>query len=245
MDMSTIRGRRSQRCQPQLLKITVATQDTVTHLVPAIRRVAREVPGAAEQIAAVCAGHDYSGPGKPKTGWDDPAAKDALVSALVNDANAVVAALQGRDLDERADSALALLALVAGQDVEPAEGPDGRWRIAHKVAGDRVISAVDPGCPTHLQFPGAAASTWPPTRTPGSSPMRSGPWPLARRTPTRRWRKSSWPPKPPTATATAAARTHREPPAATAAVTRRPACLVRRLRLRHRGPARRDREGRP
>ena len=101
MDMSTIRGRRSQRCQPQLLKITVANQDTVTHLVPAIRRVAREVPGAAEQIAAVCAGHDYSGPGKPKTGWDDPAAKDALVSALVNDANAVVAALQGRDLDER------------------------------------------------------------------------------------------------------------------------------------------------
>ena len=33
--------------------------------------------------------------------------------------------------------ALALLALVAGQDVEPAEGSDGtdgRWRIARKVA---------------------------------------------------------------------------------------------------------------
>ena len=40
-----------------------------------------------------------------------------------------------------------LLALVAGQDVEPAEGSDGtdgRWRIAKKVAGDRVISTVDP-----------------------------------------------------------------------------------------------------
>ena len=52
-----------------------------------------------------------------------------------------------RDLDERAASALALLALVAGQDVEPAEGSDGRdgrWRIARKVAGDRVISTVDP-----------------------------------------------------------------------------------------------------
>ena len=36
---------------------------------------------------------------------------------------------------------MALLALVAGQDVEPAEGSDGtdgRWRIARKVAEDRV-----------------------------------------------------------------------------------------------------------
>ena len=47
-------------------------------------------------------------------------AKNALVSALVNDANAVVTALEGRELDERAASAVALLALVAGQDVEPA-----------------------------------------------------------------------------------------------------------------------------
>jgi hypothetical protein len=40
-----------------------------------------------------------------------------------------------------------LLALVAGQDVEPAEGSDGtdgRWRIARRVAGDRVISVNDP-----------------------------------------------------------------------------------------------------
>ena len=40
-----------------------------------------------------------------------------------------------------------MLALVAGQDVEPAEGSDGtdgRWRIARQVAPDRVISTVDP-----------------------------------------------------------------------------------------------------
>src|SRR5216684_3671662 len=113
----------------------------------ASRKVAREVPGAAEQIARVCTGHDYSKPGKPAIDWDDPAAKDALVSALVNDANAVVAALQDSDLEERAASALALLALVAGQDVEPAagsDGRDGRWRIARKVAEDRVVSTVDP-----------------------------------------------------------------------------------------------------
>ena len=35
-------------------------------------------------------------PGKPKIDWDDPAAKDALVSALVSDANAVVAAFGRR-----------------------------------------------------------------------------------------------------------------------------------------------------
>jgi hypothetical protein len=39
--------------------------------------------------------------------------------------------------------AVALLALVAGQDVEPGERP-GSWRIARRVAPDRVISTVDP-----------------------------------------------------------------------------------------------------
>jgi hypothetical protein len=146
-ETGVLKGRRRRAVDSTILADAVATQDTVTQLVAAIRKVAREVPGAAEQIAVVCTGHDYSRPGKPKIDWDDPAAKDALVTGLVNDANAVVAALQDRDLDERAAGALALLALVAGQDVEPAEGSDstdGRWRIARKVAGDRVISTVDP-----------------------------------------------------------------------------------------------------
>jgi hypothetical protein len=128
----------------------VTLQNTITQLISAIRRVAREVPGAAEQIAAVCTSHDCSKPGKPKIDWDDPAARQELVSALVNDANALVAALEGRKLEEPACSAVALLALVAGQDVEPAEGSDatgGRWRIARKVAEDRVISTVGPRWP--------------------------------------------------------------------------------------------------
>jgi hypothetical protein len=142
-----LRGRRRRAVDSTILADAVATQDTVTQLVSAMRRVAREVPGAADQIAAVCTGHDYSVPGKPKIDWDDPEAREALVSALVNDANAVVAAFGGAELDEPAASALALLALVAGQDVEPAGGSDGtggRWRIARKVAEDRVISTVDP-----------------------------------------------------------------------------------------------------
>jgi hypothetical protein len=142
-----LKGRRRRAADSTILADAVATQDTVTQLVSAIRRVAREVPGAAEQIAAVCTGHDYSKPGKPKIDWDDPAAKDALVSALVNDATALVAAFAKVKLEEPAAFAMALLALVAGQDVEPAEGSDGRdgrWRIARKVAEDRVISTVDP-----------------------------------------------------------------------------------------------------
>src|SRR5713226_3209003 len=146
-ETGVLRGRRRRAVDSTILADAVATQDTVTQLVSAIRKVAREVPGAAEQIAAVCTGHDYSEPGKPKIDWDDPRAKEALVSALVNDANTLVAALDGEGLDERAAGALALLALVAGQDVEPAEGSDGRdgrWRIARKVAEDRTISTVDP-----------------------------------------------------------------------------------------------------
>jgi Transposase domain (DUF772)/Transposase DDE domain len=130
-----------------ILADAVATQDTITQLIAAVRRVGRLVPGAGELISSVCTGHDYAQPGKPRIGWDDPAAKDALVSSLVNDANALLAALAGAGLDEQAASAVGLLALVAGQDVEPAEGSDGtdgRWRIARKVAEDRVISVHDP-----------------------------------------------------------------------------------------------------
>jgi hypothetical protein len=146
-ETGVLKGRRRRAVDSTILADAVATQDTIIQLVAAIRRVARVVPGAAEQIAELCTGHDYSSAGKPQIDWDDPQAKDGLVSALVNDANALVAVLEGRDLDEPGASAAALLALVAGQDVEPAEGSDGtdgRWRIARKVAEDRVISTVDP-----------------------------------------------------------------------------------------------------
>src|SRR6266508_3984924 len=146
-ETGVLAGRRRRAVDSTILADAVATQDTITQLIAAIRRVARQVPGAAAKIQAVCTGHDYTTPGKPKIDWEDPAAKDALVSALVNDAGALVAALQDAELDERAQAAVALLALVSGQDVEPAEGSDGtdgRWRIARKVAPDRVISTVDP-----------------------------------------------------------------------------------------------------
>ena len=144
-----LRGRRKRCVDSTVFDDAVATQDTVTQLVAAIRKVARVVPGGAAVIAQVCS-LDYSQPGKPAIDWDDPQAKQDLVSDLVNDALRLLEVLAGPDAPERdaaeAD-ALGLLALVAGQDVEPAEdsdGTDGRWRIARKVAPDRVISTVDP-----------------------------------------------------------------------------------------------------
>jgi hypothetical protein len=140
-------GRTMRALDSVVLDDAVATQDTVTQLIAAIRRVSREVPGAAAVIAGQCHAHDYADPGKPAIAWDDQAARDGLVSALVADAGVVLDALASADLDERAGQAVALLALIAGQDVEPAEGSDGtdgRWQIARKVAADRVISTVDP-----------------------------------------------------------------------------------------------------
>jgi len=123
-----------------LLDDAVATQDTVTQLVSAIRRVRRLIPEAA---AVTVAAHDYDASGKPVCAWDDPDAKTALVSGLVNDARAIIAALEGIELDGVQADAVGLLALVAGQDVEPGD-EDGTWRIAQRVAPDRIISVVDP-----------------------------------------------------------------------------------------------------
>jgi len=146
-ETGVLTGRKRRVVDSTILADAVATQDTVTQLVAAVRRLAREVPGAAARTAADCGGADYSTPGKPKIDWDDPAATDALVPALVNDANLLVAAFAEVELTATQAEALALLALVAGQDVEPAEGSDGtdgRWRTARKVAPGRVISTVDP-----------------------------------------------------------------------------------------------------
>ena len=69
-------------------------------------------------------------------------AKAVLVDGLVNDALALLAAFEDESEEAEATSALGLLALVAGQDVE--QGDDGTWQIARKVAPDRVISSSTP-----------------------------------------------------------------------------------------------------
>jgi hypothetical protein len=140
-------GRHRRALDSTILDDAVATQDTVTQIVSAVRRVAREVPGAADVIAAQTTGHDYTQAGKPRIAWDDRGARAELVDALVGDAHRVLGHLPEQELGPAAAEAVGLLALVAGQDVEPAEdsdGTDGRWRIARRTAPDRVISTVDP-----------------------------------------------------------------------------------------------------
>jgi hypothetical protein len=140
-------GRTRRALDSTVLDDAVATQDTVTQLIGAVRRVGRDVPGASAVIAEHCAAHDYGNAGKPAIEWDDEAARADLVDALVRDAHLLLGHLPEQELGPRAAEAVALLALVAGQDVEPVEGSDGtdgRWRIAQRVAPDRVISTVDP-----------------------------------------------------------------------------------------------------
>jgi hypothetical protein len=141
-------GKHRRALDSVVLDDAVATQDTVTQLIAAMRRVRREVPGAHGFIAERCHAHDWDDPGKPRIAWDDQAARDALITALVSDALAVVEAFRDNQLGEGPAQALALLALIAGQDVEPADDDDGdatsgRWRIARRVAPDRIISTVD------------------------------------------------------------------------------------------------------
>jgi IS5 family transposase len=138
-----LKGKRRRALDSTLLDDAVATQDTVTQLVSAIRRVRRVVP---EATAVEVSAHDYDASGKPVCAWDDPVAKVALITGLVNDARAIIDAVDAVDaVDATAEQAdaIGLLALVAGQDVEPGDH-DGTWRIAQRVAPDRVISTVDP-----------------------------------------------------------------------------------------------------
>ena len=74
-----LKGKTRRALDSTLLDDAVATQDTVTQLIAAIRRVRRVVPGAA---AVALGAQDYEASGKPLIAWDDPVAKAALVDCL-------------------------------------------------------------------------------------------------------------------------------------------------------------------
>ncbi len=131
-------GKTRRALDSTLLDDAVATQDTVTQLVAAIRRVRRVVVGAS---GVRLVAHDYESAGKPLIAWDDEAARAELVNALVSDALHLLDACGDLD-DAEGAAATSLLALVAGQDVELDD--EGRWLIVRGVAKDRVISVVDP-----------------------------------------------------------------------------------------------------
>jgi len=128
-----------------VLDDAVQRQDTITMLAAQIRRVRRLLP---EICGHVFVHEENLEGGRPPCDWDDRADIERLVSVLVEDANELVFAVEdaveaGTVLTEEQADAVALLALVAGQDVEPGERP-GQWRIAERTAPDRVVSTVDP-----------------------------------------------------------------------------------------------------
>jgi hypothetical protein len=122
----------------------VATQDTVTMIRSAIRQlVAAADPTLEAELRGVLRrDDDYGSGGKPTCDWDDAAAREQLVAELATDGFACLVVLEGRQLDPTVFQVAELLATVLGQDLE--QGDDGRFRIARRVARDRVISTVDP-----------------------------------------------------------------------------------------------------
>jgi Transposase domain (DUF772) len=122
----------------------VATMDTVTLVRSAIRGVLAACADArleAELRAALARDDDYRAAGKPVCDYDDRAAREQLVDALAKDARAILRGLDGRELPDALARAAEVLATVVGQDLD--QGEDGVFRIARRVAKDRVISTVD------------------------------------------------------------------------------------------------------
>src|SRR5215207_8423033 len=138
-ECGVIAGRHRRVLDSTVLDDAVARQDTVTMLATQIRRVRKLIP----ELQRMWVREHNLEPGRPPCDWDDPADIDRLVSELVDDANELVWVADEPELTETQTDAVALLALVAGQDVEPCDGP-GQWRIAQRTAPDRVISTVDP-----------------------------------------------------------------------------------------------------
>jgi len=122
----------------------VATMDSITLIRSAIRgllKVAGEELGA-ELRAVLSSGDDYASSAKPPLDWEDTVARAELIDSRARDGYGCLAVLDGRQVEPLVTDAAVLLATVLGQDLET--GEDGAFRIARRVAKDRIISTVDP-----------------------------------------------------------------------------------------------------
>jgi IS5 family transposase len=122
-----------------VLDDAVQRQDTISLLQSQIRRVRKLVP----ELSHVYVHEMNLTPGRPPCDFEDADDIDRVISELTEDAHELVFAAEELDLSDAQADAVALLALVAGQDVEPGDRP-GRWKIAERTAPDRIVSVVDP-----------------------------------------------------------------------------------------------------
>jgi len=122
----------------------VATMDTLTLIRSALRGLLRvaEPEVEVELRAVLLSGDDYASTAKPQIDWDDRQAREQLIDSRARDACACLVLLDGRELTEPVQQAAQLLASVVGQDLEQTGGV--LFRIARRVAKDRIISTVDP-----------------------------------------------------------------------------------------------------
>jgi len=138
---NVLAGKTRRALDSTVLDDAVTRQDAIMQLVAQIRRVRRLVP---EAKALELVAHDYDhDAGKPLCAWNDRADIDRVVTELVTDARTILAVLDGVELDETQREAVGLLALVAGQDVEPGDS-EGTWRVAPVSRPDRMVSVHDP-----------------------------------------------------------------------------------------------------
>ncbi|MGB0095100.1 MAG: hypothetical protein WBP81_21510 [Solirubrobacteraceae bacterium] len=118
--------------------------DTVT----LIRSAIRGVLGACDRVlegelrGVLVRDDDYASAGKPVCDYEDPQAREALIDAIATDAHAILGVLDGRELSAAVGQAAVVLAAVVGQDLDGDAG--GRFRLARRVAKDRLMSTVDP-----------------------------------------------------------------------------------------------------
>lgn len=122
----------------------VATMDTITLIRSAIIQLldADDSVLQAELRAVMVSGDVYLSNAKPQIDWDSRDAREVLIDSHARDGHACLTLLNERTLTIRVSEAAVLLASLLGQDL--IGGDDGVFRIARKVARDRIISTVDP-----------------------------------------------------------------------------------------------------
>ena len=122
----------------------VATMDTITLIRSAIRGVLTQagLEPEAQLRAVLSSGDEYASKAKPQIAWDDTVARAELIDSRARDGHALLALLDSRRLGPGLAEAAELLATVLGQDLEQTD--DNVFRIARRVAKDRVSSTVDP-----------------------------------------------------------------------------------------------------